>query len=548
MATHKRQLLPLRLVSLLVLLLALGAFHAPARAQGGYRTETFDSLGLVMPIPRNYKAVPVEPTERWISLRWVDERSNAREREKRSGVSASILPELHVIWIDRVQAVSGSTAGNPPPVPGDEDEEDEEEEGDGWDDEQEEDAPVVTDFPAYLARYYSERGRPLFELKDPAVQKARDGNEVTYWKVESQGRLPGGFAAVFETPQRYLVLFGRCTEDDRKLQEGIWRDMAGKVKLFEVVGMDMQKWERFYEKRPEFVDAAYRLGVRKKLVRGWEADDTPNDIFVYSTKDEPLLRRLKRDLEAIRLEYERLFPPAKPVTAVSTVRICRDRAEYMQYGGPPNSGGYWNWVAKELVFYDYEDAKNQRGSGKKDSLIVLYHEAFHQYIFYSVGEVSPHSWYNEGTGDYFSGAQISGTKVGRIGVNSWRVGAIQDTVRQGAHVPFKDIFRFDQRTFYARASICYPQAWSMIYFLRTAKEVEKEPSWAQILPTYFDTLKAEYELAMSERENVGPLTMEERMYIEHRSREKAIDAALHGVDVDALEAAWRSFVPTLKAP
>lgn len=545
MATDTRWLFPLRRVRpFLLLLLApvLCALAAPAAAQGGYRTETFDTLGLTLPIPRNYKAVPVEPTERWITLRWVDEKSNAREREKRSGVAANILPEFHVVWIDRVQAVTAVEAPTPPPAPDDEDPDEPEEE------EEEEEEVSVTDFASYLLRNYSDRDRALFELKDPAVQKARDGNTVTFWNVESRGSLPGGFAAVFETPQRFLVLFGRCFEDDRKLQEGIWRDMASKAKLFDVVGPDMVKWERFYEKRPEFIDAAYRLEVRSKLVRGWEADDTPNYIFVYSTKDEPLLRRLKRDLEAIRLEYERLFPPTKPVTAVSTVRICRDRDEYMQYGGPPGSGGYWNWVAKELVFFDYADAKNDRGSGKKDSLIVLYHEAFHQYIFYSVGEVSPHSWYNEGTGDFFSGAQISGTKVGRIGVNPWRIGAIQDIVRQGMHVPFKDIFRFDQRTFYTRPQICYPQAWSMIYFLRTAKEVEKEPTWAQILPTYFDTLKAEYERIVGERNSEEPLTMEERMFIESASREKAIDAALDGVDVDALEAAWRSFVPTLKAP
>ena len=32
---------------------------------------------------------------------------------------------------------------------------------------------------------------------------------------------------------------------------------------------------------------------------------------------------------------------------------------------------------------------------------MLYHEAFHQFIHYSAGELPPHSWYNEGHGDYF---------------------------------------------------------------------------------------------------------------------------------------------------
>ena len=57
-----------------------------------------------------------------------------------------------------------------------------------------------------------------------------------------------------------------------------------------------------------------------------------------------------------------------------------------------------------------------RRTSNRDSLLVLYHEAFHQYIYYAVGEVAPHDWFNEGHGDYFSGAVIPtyGKKVTRL--------------------------------------------------------------------------------------------------------------------------------------
>jgi len=513
-----------------------------------------------MPVPRNYKAVPVEPTERWIALRWIDEKTSARERAKRTGVGAGFLPELLIVWIDRPLAITGDALS--PPVPeadgeeggarrqDGEGEDDPAEDGDDLDGplEGKKKTPPIIDFPSYLDQQWRQRDRPLFSLANAEDQRERNGNSVTYYTVVSESGQPGGFAAVFENGGRSIVLFGRCAEDDRRIQEGIWREMANKLKLSETAAVDVVKWERFYAGRPEFIDAPYRLEVRSKLVRGWEAEDTPNYIFVFSTRDEPLRRRLKRDLEAMRLEYERLFPAARAVTAVSTVRICRDEAEYRQYGGPPGSGGYWNWKAKELVFFDYADDKHERGSGKADALIVLYHEAFHQYIYYSVGEVSPHSWYNEGTGDFFSGAQVTGNKVARIGVNPWRVALIKSVVAQGRHIPFKDIFKFEQPEFYnpGRVGICYAQAWSMIYFLRTAKDVAREPTWAKILPVYFDTLKEEYALAMSERTSAEPLTDTERYLVERRAREKALEAALADVDVQALENAWRAFVPTLK--
>ena len=72
--------------------------------------------------------------------------------------------------------------------------------------------------------------------------------------------------------------------------------------------------------------------------------------------------------------------------------------------GNPRSAGYWNSRTEELVLFDAEE--HERGKRPDDSgtFIVLYHEAFHQYIHYSTGELPPHSWFNEGYGDYFSGA------------------------------------------------------------------------------------------------------------------------------------------------
>jgi hypothetical protein len=58
----------------------------------------------------------------------------------------------------------------------------------------------------------------------------------------------------------------------------------------------------------------------------------------------------------------------------------------MSYGGPGGSAGYWNWGTQELVFFD-----DKGGDGRNDTWLVLNHEAFHQFIFYFYGNISPHS-------------------------------------------------------------------------------------------------------------------------------------------------------------
>ena len=161
-------------------------------------------------------------------------------------------------------------------------------------------------------------------------------------------------------------MIGTCHPDDHKDQKKIWDAIVKKMKVTEPdsgkLDKEAQKMLDSYRKKG-YLDPEFRVQARLDLPKGWKADDTENYILVFSTKDEPLIRLIKRELEAIRKEYEKLFPPLAPVTAVSRVRICKDRAEYSAYGGPPGSGGYWNWKAQELVFFDYDDVDGGSGHG-----------------------------------------------------------------------------------------------------------------------------------------------------------------------------------------
>jgi len=93
------------------------------------------------------------------------------------------------------------------------------------------------------------------------------------------------------------------------------------------------------------------IAVRRALVGDWGVTDTAHFIVVHHTSDGQLVRRVADELEILRSELMQRFPPDTELDALSTVRICRDRAEYLAYGGAPTTVGYWNASGRELVLY-----------------------------------------------------------------------------------------------------------------------------------------------------------------------------------------------------
>jgi len=257
-----------------------------------------------------------------------------------------------------------------------------------------------------------------------------------------------------------------------------------------------------------------RVEIEAGLVKGWKVIVSPkkNYVVVYNTKgnkNHQLAKVIGERIEKLREQvYEIQFPPTQPIDAVSIVRVCADAKEYHAYGGPGGSAGYWNSGTEELVFYDASPSKKI----DDDTVSVLYHEAFHQYIFYSVGSVAPHSWFNEGHGDYYAGAEYNRGRF-KIAPFDWRLGKVKDAIREGprpfsmkldektqqeikvwenkGYTPLADLVNFTQSEYYSYPGVSYAQGWSLIYFLREGLSRKQREQWGHILPTYFDTLKAE---------------------------------------------------------
>src|SRR5258706_391765 len=116
-------------------------------------------------------------------------------------------------------------------------------------------------------------------------------------------------------------------------------------------------------------DERWLAEFKKKVGPGWAYLQTKNYLLVYDQAVKPdRVKTIALQIEAIRKDvYEVLFPPDRPITAISVVRICKDPQQYSSYGGPGGSPGDSNYVDQEPVFY-------QEGRKKKDTLPVLNHQ------------------------------------------------------------------------------------------------------------------------------------------------------------------------------
>lgn len=315
---------------------------------------------------------------------------------------------------------------------------------------------------------------------------------------------------------------------------------------------------------------------------GWALYYTPNYFIISANSDRKFMQNIQERLEAIRAVYEAEYPIEKALEArrakerreaeqakrrkrkkkdkdgadeepdaksgdgeddangddehtvamradpmersrTSIVRVCENRDQYHSYGGPGGSAGFWNSDTEELVIYDDKEI-----GGRENTWLVLNHEAFHQYIFYFYGNIAPHSWYNEGTGDFYSGYKLKHNKFD-LKPAAWRQRTAQVNIRAGKYAPLKDLVRWKKSEYYGNNDLKlgqganYAQGWALVYFLRTGKANRArgwQDSWGNILDVYLDTI------------------------VETGDLEEAVDEAFDGVDWEAFEEAWKNY--TLK--
>jgi hypothetical protein len=295
------------------------------------------------------------------------------------------------------------------------------------------------------------------------------------------------------------------------------------------------------------LDPGTRSGLAIKLEKGalcsdWQLlrSSKGNYLIEYATSPE-YAKKCGEELEQIQALYRQVIPSAKGIPQCR-VKVFDREEDFMYYGQMPGAAAYWSSGQEEVVCYKFEGDKVTLDSNEEFTIAeerpaeettfkILYHEAFHQYMYYMMGKgrrIYVPSWLNEGLGDYFFGGEWTKNR-GKftIGVNDWRVKTIVNAVKKNEHVALDKIFRYEQMQYYSNAHLCYAEGWAINYFFMQSP-VAKQKGYPQIPMKMLEALK------------VGGGG--------ENGWQAATDKAFAGVDLKKMEEEWKAFVLTLPVP
>ena len=234
------------------------------------------------------------------------------------------------------------------------------------------------------------------------------------------------------------------------------------------------------DKKDQAADGILKMVDNELKGPGWKTTyKKEGEHFIVMTDDsQDTADLLSKHAEVVYTLYTKVIPEIETEDIKFPILVFKEQKDYQTYGGPPNTGGYYNPMVRNLVFY-----KQPKLS---DTLLVLYHEAFHQYLHYYL-EDAP-QWFNEGHGDYFGPSEyVEKSQKMYIRQNPWRLGVIQGAIRGNRYQPLEKLLLMTQDELYDPQSVSlnYAQSWSFVYFLWQYKN----GAYAPILKAYFKKLR-----------------------------------------------------------
>ena len=510
-------------LSLLAFALALG----PAAGQQGTLRE-YPKFGFKLKLPAAFAEMPLEPLERQTLVKFGGKLSTQIK-----GLKGEHEITILVFKLDKAKAVTGSKS----------DLEKERERAKSMQEQKAAHLNGSKTVPEYLQRREFPSDARLQPEEKPF--KTTAGREVKVFEVTSYDDHSRACVRAYLLEDE-AEIFGVCT-----VGEGIdaFKDVfKTAVKTLERGAVDASGGKDGGKTVADPYEGSTLRGiesrrkVRDKLVKGWSAYDTENFILITNVAEKKLVADLLVDLEVMRGEYVKHFPPIGPIDAVSAVRVCATYEEYLHYGAQDGTGGYWNHVDEELVLFDpsKSNVRLRPWLKKVKPLEVLYHEAMHQYFHYSNGQAPPASWFNEGYGEFFGGAVVDRSKkaVKEIKKNEFRMEWVRVMQKQQAWPSLGPMLKQTQGEFYGGSALQnYAMGWSFCYFLEMERQKkDSNPKWVAIPQEYIKHLRA----AADEIKQKFPEKAPKDWIALYQDdiQAKAFEKTFAGIDLDELEKAW----------
>lgn len=242
--------------------------------------------------------------------------------------------------------------------------------------------------------------------------------------------------------------------------------------------------------------SAKAAGMGGELVEGkWTTVKIPGYVFktdLPKGQRGAFLKDTSKIMTAMRAAYRRYVPPQR-VLKDCTIRVFATKADYVDYlknncnGGMLDSIGLWNPDLEELLILTQGKSVSER----RETMKILRHEAFHQYLHYATGNGNHAMWFNEGHATFFESILYS-PKSDTVrffeDVKDTRVGLVTANPQKYANMLAK-ILPMSHNEFYGGnltvVNDKYTAAWALTYFLeKGVPSFEELAAYRKVLPTY----------------------------------------------------------------
>lgn len=267
------------------------------------------------------------------------------------------------------------------------------------------------------------------------------------------------------------------------------------------------------KKSSRFESTRKRVINEIKNLKDWWHVETKNYVIKsnLSSQNRALALLIQEDIEIMRKAYTAFLPPSKEIDEVSVVTVFRSHKEYKQYipADYSWSGGLWMPDRKELVI-----SPGYIGNKKvtnKEMLPTVYHEAFHQYIFYSLDYVSPPIWYNEGHSMLFETCKLDRSrKTVLIRENGPRMRVLESLINK-KQIKLKEVMMLSPKEFQQKEDLSrnYTVSWALVYFFQKAGHIYKNRNYAKVCDVILQELIKTGDWKKANQKGIATINMKE---------------------------------------
>ncbi|MDA0321263.1 MAG: hypothetical protein O2923_00895 [Verrucomicrobia bacterium] len=358
--------------------------------------------------------------------------------------------------------------------------------------------------PLSLAQWFSAvTGLPFMGRADPLRHPQRM-RSLDWLRLENQGDVTLAYFLKFRRFDEWFVLTFELAPgvDPKKAHLAVQQQLLGTMAI-NLTGSgagDDDPSSRFRLRTGTAARSATAelRGSRAQVLENirnlnnWWYVETPFYVIMSNlgSKHSPMIKRFQKDMPHMRRAYLSLIPPRRPINAVSVIRVFATAEEYAAYVPEEMrwSAGLWHAGQRELVISPIDEGKKR--DQRKAVHDVLYHEAFHQYLFYALDQAPVSMWFNEGHATLFEGVKMQGSSIQIIEAEAYADRLV--VMLKSGTVDLEELVHLSPVEFYGNdhqtREVRYTASWGLVYYLRKGTAVVKRSPYVGILDRYVDAL------------------------------------------------------------